>query len=301
MSTSWIQSQGAAVAQFISIGDRPLGAGTYSEVYKVQEISTNQQYAHKRISAGPGASQISSIDLVKNEVNIMRKLSHHHIATLAFSTRDNQGFNLYISPVAQCSLHDYLDKSDRSGTYEYAQVFRWVGCLVSALDYAHRNGIKHKDIKPANILIDENGERILLTDFGLARDFSAHGASQTTGPVIVGTPKYFAPECTPEGERTEAVDVFALGCVYAEILSSLGGQTLTDFDERRRGWGSVEFRSCLDKLNIWLLEQRTEDRKHRVVNQVQDMILRDAKHRPLAADLLEKFTGRGLRCARCPR
>lgn len=292
----------AAPPQFKKLGDTTLGRGTFSKVDRVQEVSTDQRYALKRITTGPGSSQVASDAWVKNEMRIMRRLSHHHITTLAYSTKDNQGFSLYIMPLAECNLHDYLEHSTNRGKYTEKQTYTWFGCLIAALDYAHRSGIKHKDIKPANILIDEKGERIFLTDFGLAKDFSDHGVSRTTGPLIVGTPKYLAPECTPEGERTESVDTFALGCVYAEILGSLSGQPLGEFDRKRNEWGGVEFRYCLGKLKHWLNEQkdiRNEGTKNRVLMQTQDMLAEDAIDRPKAAYISEKLTS--LRCARCPR
>jgi serine/threonine protein kinase len=299
----WVYGGKAAPPQFKILDDKPLGRGTYGKVDRAQEASTGQQYALKRIATGSGSSQVSSADWVKNEINIMRKLTHHHITTLAFSTQDHQGFSLYILPVAECNLGDFLERSTKSGKYTEKQAYMWFGCLVSALDYAHRSGVVHKDIKPANILIDKNGDRILLTDFGLAKDLSAHGITRTTGPLIVGTPKYLAPECTPEGERTDSVDIFALGCVYAEILSSLAGRLLGEFDKERLEWGGVEFRCCLKDVKHWLKQKdfRSEGKKHRIVGQTCDMLAVDAIDRPKAADILEKFSIDGLRCASCPR
>lgn len=206
---AWKFRDQAVPPQFTKPYDRSLGRGTYSTVNKVQEVSTGQLYALKRIPAGAGSSQVSSFDRVMNEINIMRKLSHHHITTLGYSTKDNQGFNLHIFPVAECDLgeflrgqhhlFDYLKPTTRHERSE-KMIYKRFGCLISALDYAHRSDIKHRDLKPSNILIDEKGERILLTDFGLAKDFSDHGVSRSTGPLIIGTSKYLAPECTPEGE-----------------------------------------------------------------------------------------------------
>ena len=298
----FVQNKKTAPPQFERLSDKPLGSGTYGKVYKVREISTGQLYALKRIAAGSGSSQVSSDDRVRNEMKVMRKLSHHHITTLAYSTKDRQGFSLYILPVAECDLGAYLETHVKNSKYTQKQIYAWFGCLIGALDYAHRNGIKHKDMKPGNILIDESGERIMVTDFGLAKDFSAQGTSRTTGPVVVGTPKYFAPECTSDGERTEAVDVFALGCIYAEILSYLGGQSLTEFDKKRKGWGGVEFRDSLEDVKRWLKKQKDmqNEKKNRIVTQTLDMLAEDVDERANAPEVCEKLTNAaGLRCARC--
>ena len=301
----WVGGHNAAPAvNFQRTEDRPLGRGTYGKVYKVREVSTNQVYAHKRITVGSGSSQISSSDMVANEMNIMRKLSHHHITTLAFSTKDSQGYSLYILPVAQCSLGDYLNHFAKY-SYNKSQVQRWCGCLSGALDYAHRNGVKHKDIKPTNILIDENGDRALLTDFGLARDFSESGVSRTSGPHVVGTPKYFAPECTPTGERTKAVDIFALGCVFAEILNAMAGRSQEEFNKIRRGWGSEEFRNCLDEVRAAVNKQvdafKYGNDKSPIASQTFDMLARDAYWRPTAENVHGRFEDFHLHCDKCER
>ena len=80
--------------------------------------------------------------------------------------RDTAEYRLYILPVAKQSLREYL-KDPSFIKYLPSQVFRWFGCLAGALDYAHRNDIKHRDIKPGNILIADEGNKILLSDFGL--------------------------------------------------------------------------------------------------------------------------------------
>jgi serine/threonine protein kinase len=156
-------------------------------------------------------------------MGIMRKLNHHHIATLAFATQDSQGFCLYITPLAECDLGGYLRLENDRPRHHKEKVWKWFGCLLGALEYAHRNKVKHKDIKPENILIDEDGSRVYLTDFGLSRDFSNLGNSMTTRSPPLGTRMYFAPECISDGKRTTAVDIFALGCVFAEILGAIGG------------------------------------------------------------------------------
>ncbi|MCJ1285521.1 hypothetical protein MMC26_004861 [Xylographa opegraphella] len=299
----WVYKDKATPPQFTILVDRPLGRGTYGKVDTVKEVSTGQLYARKRLMAGPGLSQVFSVDRVWNEINIMRRLVHHHITTLAFSTKDDQGFSLYILPVAECNLGNFLKTSKQSGTYTNAQVYMWFGCLIGALDYAHRCGVVHKDIKPENILIDDEGERVLLTDFGLAKEFS-DGVSRTTGPLIVGTPKYLAPECQEHGDRTESVDVFALGCVYAEILSFLSGQALESFDETRRGWGGEPFRCCLEDTKRWLNKQkdvRKESNHNRIISQTRYMLSAEEVDRPSAGDVSGNLTGDGLRCAKCSR
>ena len=299
----------AAPSEFQKLSDTPIGQGTFGEVWPVEDKSSRDRFAVKIIITGPGSSQVSSNEAVANEVQIMKKLSHHHITTLALWAREGNVHSLYMRPLAQCNLHDYLTYSPKCDKYETTRVYTWFSCLVGALDYAHRCGIKHKDIKPANILIDEDGNRILLTDFGLAVDFSKSGISRTTGPFVVGTSKYHAPECTTTGERTEAVDIFALGCVYTEIMRRLDGKLPEEFEEMREGWGGASFKQCLDGLRKWLMEQKEKEGNEKkqgnekrvgISKETRAMLSKDATDRPTARDVREAFNRVGLRCDRCP-
>ncbi|KAL9115635.1 MAG: hypothetical protein Q9227_000003 [Pyrenula ochraceoflavens] len=304
-TAQWVQGQAAAAPQFEKLGD--LGVGTFGAVHKVREISTSQIYAWKKIPAGSGMSQVSNTADVKEEMDILRKLSHHHIATLAFSTKDSHGFNLYILPVAEWSLDRYLAlKLENQGQFNDRQIYRWFGCLTGALAYAHRSGVKHKDIKPANILvkIDKDGDRVLLTDFGLAMDFSDRSSGRTTGPRIVGTPRYLAPECNENDERDQAVDIFALGCVFAEILGFLLGFASDAFLHMREEWGGEAFRDSLEKVRDWLTNEEpkvSQNRKNyrRVSNETVKMLNEDSRMRPRAESLWNRFDHEDFRCKLC--
>ena len=227
--------QEAAASDFEYLSDKPIGSrSSFAQVFAVREKTTQLVYVMKRITANSNASSVTTPESVQNEIAIIRKLGHHHITALAFASRDNQGYALYITPYAECDLGHYLGLDRNAFQYEKEKVWKWFGCLLGALDYAHRSGVKHKDIKPENILIDCEGERVFLTDFGLSRDFSSHGNSMTTRLPPMSTEIYFAPECKIDGERTTAVDVFALGCVFAEILGAIGGRSRKAFRQLRQ-------------------------------------------------------------------
>ena len=280
-----------------------IGKGSYSEVFKVSEISMTTVYALKRITAGPGTSQVSDDETVRNEINIMRALSHHHIVTLSLSLKEGQVYNLYISPFADRDLHKVLSATKDDCCYGNDEIFEWFGCLVGALDYIHRNTVIHKDIKPHNILVADEGKRIMLADFGISRVVATHGNGQTTGLPVLGTPKYMAPESTRSGDRGKEVDVYSLGCVFAEMLSYLGGCTIDDFDsERKKTSDSDEFRrwkgcdSWLDK-QMYKADKRTEA----VAIVIGQMLEKVPTQRGRTARIFDKFNcGLGLRCKKCP-
>ena len=106
---------------------------------------------------------------------------------------------------------------------------RYFFCLSAALTYLHDSDVRHKDIKPENILIDQSGA-VILTDFGISRRFAKH-TSHVTNNEWKFTRKYASPEIM-KGKRVnrdDPSDVFSLGCVFLEMATLLLGQELKDF------------------------------------------------------------------------
>ncbi|CAG2006416.1 unnamed protein product [Fusarium graminearum] len=115
--------------------------------------------------------------------------------------------------------------------------------------------IRHKDIKPSNILI-KNG-RVILTDFGISKDFMDLTTSGTEGAAAAGTWMYMAPEIYEEQRRGRATDVWGLGCVLLELCTILTGEvTLEHFEQHRRagrrGPLSGAYFTCSFRLFDWI-------------------------------------------------
>ncbi len=148
----------------------------------------------------------------QTECEICKRLAHPHIITIyeRFSA-----FNTQFLAMEFCDGGTLADRL-RTGPPRETVVRRLAGQLASALACAHENGIVHRDVKPANILFDEN-HQLRLTDFGLARSHSVSGI--TSAGHIIGTPRYMAPEQLV-GEPADArSDIFAFGCVVFEMLA----------------------------------------------------------------------------------
>lgn len=264
------------------ISKRHLGRGSYGEVDEVRELSTGASYARKHIHLDSDKPSDVIANEVKNEVAIMQKLRHLHIATVLFYQRDDEAYSIYMLPVADHDLREFLSLCTRQEHPPALtkQIYPWFGCLLDALAYAHKLKIKHQDIKPSNILIKNN--QPYLCDFGLAKDFAELNVSTSRGQKLQGTPIYRAPEIKPNQSRGRKADVFSLGCVYSEMFSVAQERSLEDYRSARHEAGSIAFRDCLPKVEQWMRSFESNHVIALLVDQILSMISKDPDDRPTA-------------------
>jgi serine/threonine protein kinase len=121
------------------------------------------------------------------------------------SYTDSGHLGILLSPVADCDLRIFLDRS--ATTHSRNLLRHFYGCLTKAVQYLHTNRIRHKDIKPQNILV--KGMQVLTTDFGTALDWSKDSGATTSGhpgPIAVN---YIAPEVAKREDRNESSDIWS--------------------------------------------------------------------------------------------
>ena len=132
---------------------------------------------------------------------------------------------LIMSPVAEMDLSTYLKRAD---TLKHQELRTFFGCLARALEFLHKQNVRHKDTKPGNILVD--GGKVLFTDFGLSFDFTDVNGSTTLSMVNGITPRYCAPEVAMQERRNTSSDVWSLGVVFLEMIVVLKGKTIDYID-----------------------------------------------------------------------
>ncbi|MDP9206825.1 MAG: serine/threonine-protein kinase, partial [Gemmatimonadota bacterium] len=193
--------------------ERILGHGGMATVHLAEERKHRRKVAIKVLRQDLGASV--GAERFLREIGIAAQLSHPHIVPL-IDSGESDGSLYYVSPyIAGGSLRDRLDRDSKLPVDDALRITHEVG---TALDYAHRNGYVHRDVKPENILFAD--DHALLADFGIAHVCMPEGESLTLAGLALGTPEYMSPEqASGETEIGIPGDIYGLACVFYEMLA----------------------------------------------------------------------------------
>jgi serine/threonine-protein kinase len=190
-----------------------IARGGMGEVYRAEDADLARIVAVKRLS-GRFADNEAIRGRFTREALAVARLSHAPSTVTIFDVGEHGG-RPYI-------VMEYLpggslaDRIEREGAQPVGRSLEWLGQAAAALDAAHANGIVHRDVKPGNLLLD-NDDRVKVADFGVAS--AADMGSFTEAGTVVGTAGYLAPE-QARGERaTPASDLYALAVVAFELMT----------------------------------------------------------------------------------
>jgi serine/threonine protein kinase len=198
---------GKAIGHY-SILER-VGRGGMASVYKAKDLTNDRTVAIK-ILAPQLALDPNFKARFKREAEVLTGLKHPHVVPI-LDYGEAEGLMYIVMPFMQVGgLSDRL----QSGPLEVKEGARLIAQVASALQYAHDNGVVHRDMKPSNILIDEEGNA-WLSDFGFAHVQDTN--SSLTGSALIGTPMYMAPEQVQGKEMTPLSDQYALAVVLFQV------------------------------------------------------------------------------------
>lgn len=218
------QQQRSGILKDFSIQDEVVGQGAFATVKKAAERKTGKTFAVKIINK---RKVMGNMDGVTRELEVLQKMDHPRIVRLKGFYEDNDNYYMVMEFVSGGDLMDFVAAHGAVGEDAGREITRQI---LEAIKYIHSMGISHRDLKPDNILIEQDDPVLVkITDFGLAK-IQDNGTFMKT---FCGTLAYVAPEVIgsknnegqydeEEEERNEystAVDMWSLGCLVYVILT----------------------------------------------------------------------------------
>jgi serine/threonine-protein kinase len=193
--------------------EREIGKGGNARIFLARDPN-GQEVALKILH--PELLVSVAADRFLREIKLASLLNHPNIARILDSGERDWLVYYVMSYVEGATLRDYLDTSTRLSVVETRRI---ASDLLDALAHAHAQGIIHRDVKPANVVI--SGQGAILLDFGIARAVAASGTDQLTrSGIAVGTSTYMSPEqITAAANIDHRCDLYSVGCVLFECLA----------------------------------------------------------------------------------
>jgi len=192
-----------------------LGQGAMGIVYRALDPDIDREVAIKTIRFDMITDESGKSDIMKRfmrEAQAVGKLEHPNIVTIYDVGREEDLTYIVMQLIDGESLKEIIESGKK---YSITEVVQIMHCLCDSLGYAHNQGVIHRDVKPANILIDRK-DKIHLVDFGVAR---IEMSNMTTLGTVLGTPSYMAPEQVMGSPADNRADIFALGVILFELLA----------------------------------------------------------------------------------
>ena len=194
-----------------------LGKGAMGLVYDAYDPKLDRRVAIKTILTrtldAPTAKQ--HVKRFEREVRAVARLNHPHIVQVYDFGNEAELAYIVMEHIQGRELKDYFDAGER---FDLEGILRLMIELLGALECAHEAGVIHRDVKPANVMVDANG-RAKLTDFGVARITDGDQGEMTRAGTMIGTLSYMSPEQIQGQAIDPRSDVFSAGIVFYQLLT----------------------------------------------------------------------------------
>jgi|GEM_PF-3037270 len=255
-----------------------LGRGGYGIVLRAKDNTLGRSVAIKVLEQG-FASSAKSRRRFTREAKAAAQVNHPNVVTIhAIDEHDGMPF-LVMELVAGKSLRDWIRDTPKR---EFMDILRIGAQIAQGLAAAHAQGVIHRDVKPANIMLEAGSRRVKITDFGLAR-VAVDNVEMTSRQVMVGTPAYMAPEQFRGEEIDARTDLFAFGCVLYSMCaghSPFHGRTVVEiatlvntFDPPNLADQDAAVPRFLGDMIVRLLE-KDPDKRYQSAAEVADVLNR---------------------------
>lgn len=198
-----------------------IGVGGGGSVYRARDVELDETVAlkvlRKELLHAP-----STLERFRNEVRLARRVTHRNIARV-FDIGEHEGERFLTMELVEgesLTRHIAAGEGGPRTQLTLARVAALVEQVCAGLEAAHQSGVVHCDLKPDNLLIskDAQGERVVITDFGIARALSQPAAKTSEQRTFDGTPMYVSPESVQGQPIDSRADLYSLGVVMYELL-----------------------------------------------------------------------------------
>ncbi|KAL0946856.1 hypothetical protein HGRIS_013023 [Hohenbuehelia grisea] len=256
-----------------------IGAGSFGKVYLGMDASNGLLMAVKQVELptgdGPNIERKKSmLSALEREIELLKDLQHENIVQYLYSSTDDEFLNIFLEYVPGGSVTALLRSY---GAFEEPLVKNFVRQILQGLNYLHERDIIHRDIKGANILVDNKGG-IKISDFGISKkveDNLLTGGNRMHRPSLQGSVFWMAPEVVKQTGHTRKADIWSVGCLVVEMLTG------------EHPWAQLTQMQAIFKIGSQAKPEIPSD----ISAEAQDFLLRtfelDHEARPSAAELLQ--------------
>ncbi len=200
---------------------RLLGSGGMGTVYLAEQIDMERPVVVKILHPELTAGSPTAVERFKREARAAARLNHPHVVQVhVFGTTDSGQLFLAMEYV---DGHTLADAITTQGRFPEARALKIMDAICAALIDAHQAGLVHRDLKPENVMLTErsgNPDHVKILDFGIARIADDRAAGLTRTGAVFGTPRYMAPEQARGKQADGRADLYALGVMLWEMLTS---------------------------------------------------------------------------------
>ncbi|KAJ7632660.1 ste11-like protein, partial [Roridomyces roridus] len=255
-----------------------IGAGSFGKVYLGMDASTGLLMAVKQVELPTGSApnqerKKSMLSALEREIELLKDLQHENIVQYLYSSLDDEYLNIFLEYVPGGSVTALLRNY---GAFEEPLVKNFVRQILDGLDYLHERDIIHRDIKGANILVDNKGG-IKISDFGISKKVEDNllTGNRMHRPSLQGSVFWMAPEVVKQSAHTRKADIWSVGCLVVEMLTG------------EHPWATLTQMQAIFKIGSSAKPTIPSD----ISSDAQDFLLRtfelDHEARPSAAELLQ--------------
>ncbi|KAJ3909323.1 Pkinase-domain-containing protein [Lentinula edodes] len=199
-----------------------IGSGSFGKVYLGMDASTGRSMAVKQVKLPNGSApnlerKQSMLTALEHEIELLQDLQHDNIVQYLYSTLEDDCLNIFLEYVPSGSVTALLRNC---GAFEETLVSNFIRQISQGLSYLHERGIIHRDIKGANILVDNKGG-VKISDFGISKkvDVQALTGARLHRPSLQSSVFWMAPEVVKQSAHTQKADIWSVGCLVVEMFT----------------------------------------------------------------------------------